>query len=76
MAYKIFDLWETETVVVNDPGLKRVINLKPKLMLKSRGRIKGDFSRTKINIVERLASLIANPGHRNKKHKIMTQKGS
>jgi small subunit ribosomal protein S7 len=73
---KIFDLWETESVAVNDPGLKRVINLKPKLVLKTHGRMKGDFSRSKINIVERLASLVANPGHRNKKHKIMTQKSA
>lgn len=72
MALKIFDLYETENVVINDPGLKRVINLKPKLVLKTRGRIRGDFSKTKINIVERLANLIAVPGHRGKKHKIMT----
>jgi small subunit ribosomal protein S7 len=73
---KIFDLWESESVVVNDPGLKRAINLKPKLVLKTHGRMKGDFSRSKINLIERLASLVANPGHRNKKHKIMTQKSA
>jgi small subunit ribosomal protein S7 len=71
---KIFDLWETEEIVVNDPGLKRVISLKPKLVLKTHGRLKGDFSRTKINIVERLASLLAVSGHRNKKHIIMNKK--
>src|SRR3989344_6318522 len=69
---KIFDLYETENIVVNDPGLKRVINLTPKLVLKSHGRAKGDFSKTKVNIVERLANLIGVPGHRNKKHKMMT----
>ena len=71
---KIFDLWETENIVVNDPGLKRVINLKPKLVLKSHGRLKGDYSRTKINIVERLSSLLSVSGHRNKKHIIMNKK--
>jgi small subunit ribosomal protein S7 len=69
---KIFDLYETDTIVVNDPGLKRVINTTPKLILKSHGRVKGDFSKTKVNIVERLANLLCVPGHRNKKHKMMT----
>lgn len=69
---KIFDLYEAENVLVNDPGLKRVINLTPKLMLKSHGRIKGKFAATKINLVERLIRILCNPGHRGKKHKIMT----
>jgi small subunit ribosomal protein S7 len=73
---KIFDLYETENIVVNDPGLKRVINLKPKMVLKSHGRIKGNFSKTKVNVVERLANLIGVPGHRGKKHKIMTGNAS
>ncbi len=71
---KIFDLWETDDIVVNDPGLKRVINLKPKLVIKTHGKIKGDFSRTKINILERLISLLSVSGHRNKKHIIMNKK--
>jgi small subunit ribosomal protein S7 len=69
---KIFDLYDCDNIVVNDPGLKRVINVSPKLILKSHGRLKGDFSKTKVNIVERLANLIGVPGHRNKKHKMMT----
>jgi small subunit ribosomal protein S7 len=73
---KIFDLYETESIVVNDPGLKRVINVSPKLILKSHGKLKGDFSKTKVNIVERLANLIAVPGHRGKKHKMMTSQAS
>ena len=73
---KIFDLYETDNVVVTDPGLKRVINLKPKLILKSHGRRKGNFSQIKVNLVERLANLIAVPGHRGKKHKIMTNRSS
>jgi small subunit ribosomal protein S7 len=73
---KIFDLYETEQIVVNDPGLKRVLNLKPKMVLKSHGRIRGKFAQTKINVVERLANLIAVPGHRSKKHKIMTAHAS
>ena len=73
---KIFDLYETDDIVVNDPGLKRVINLKGKTVLKSHGRIRGKFAATKINVVERLANLIAVPGHRSKKHKIMTAHAS
>jgi small subunit ribosomal protein S7 len=73
---KIFDLYETESIVVNDPALKRIINVSPKLILKSHGKIKGDFSKTKVNIVERLANLIAVPGHRGKKHKFMTSQAS
>ncbi len=73
---KIFDLYETENIVVNDPGLKRVITLSPKLVLKSHGRAKGDFSKTKVDIVERLANLVGVPGHRSKKHKIMNGRAS
>jgi len=73
---KIFDLYDCENVVVNDPALKRIINLKPKLVLKSHGRTRGKFSQTKINIVERLINLIGVPGHRNKKHIIMTSLAS
>jgi len=73
---KLFDLYDCDAVVVNDPGLKRVINLTPKIMLKSHGRSKGKFSKTKVNLVERLANLLGVPGHRNKKHKIMTPMAS
>ncbi len=73
---KIFDLYETDSIVINDPGLKRVINLKPKLILKSHGKAKGNFSKIKVNIVERLANLVAVPGHRGKKHKMMTCRAS
>lgn len=73
---KIFDLYDVDSVVVSDPGLKRVINIKPKLILKSHGRKHGDFSQTKVNLVERLANLVAVPGHRGKKHKVMTSGSS
>ena len=76
MAFKIFDLYDCDSVVITDPALKRVINLTPKLILKSHGKLKGDFSKTKVNIVERLANLIGVPGHRGKKHKMMTSQAS
>ena len=73
---KMFDLWETDDIVVNDPGLKRVINLKAKTVIKTHGKLKGDFSKSKVNLVERLISLIAVAGHRNKKHIIMNKKSA
>jgi small subunit ribosomal protein S7 len=69
---KVFGLFDASEVRVEDPGMKRVINLNPKLMLKSHGRIKWDPARTKVNVVERLINLLQVPGSRGKKHKIIT----
>lgn len=71
MIFKIFDLYETEGIVVNDIGLKSVINLTPKLILKSHGRNIQKFGQIKTNIVERLINRISVAGHRGKKHKII-----
>ncbi|MEK6847942.1 MAG: 30S ribosomal protein S7 [Nanoarchaeota archaeon] len=71
MQFKIFDLYETADIQVEDPGLKNVINLKPKLMLKSHGRNVQKFGQTKINLVERLINRLAVAGHRGKKHRII-----
>jgi small subunit ribosomal protein S7 len=70
---KIFDLYDTQSVLVEDQGLKRVISLVPKTVLKSKGRIRGKFAQTKVNIVERLIRILSTPGHRGKKHKVMTR---
>lgn len=72
MAFKIFDLWDVSEIKVNDPALKRYINLDARLVIKSHGRERERFSKTKVNIIERLISLLAVPGHRGKKQKIMT----
>jgi small subunit ribosomal protein S7 len=69
---KIFDLYETKEVKVEDESLKKYINLDEKLVLKSHGRHTEKFGKGKINIIERLAGLVAVPGHRGKKHKIQT----
>jgi small subunit ribosomal protein S7 len=69
---KIFDLYEINGIKVEDPALKKYLNIDYKLVLKSHGRNTGKFARSKINIVERLASLVGVPGHRGKKHKIQT----
>jgi len=69
---KVFGLFDASEVRVEDPGLKKVVNLQAKLMLKSHGRIKWDPARTKVNVVERLVNLLQVPGSRGKKHKIIT----
>ncbi len=71
LKFKIFDLYETEGIAVNDAGLKNVINLTPKLVLKSHGRNVQKFGQIKTNIVERLINRISVAGHRGKKHKII-----
>jgi len=69
---KVFGLFDASEVRVEDPGLKKVINLNAKLMLKSHGRIKYDPTRAKVNVVERLINLLQVPGSRGKKHRIIT----
>jgi len=70
-TFKIFDLYDLSEVKVEDPGLKKVINLEPKLILKSYGRQVQKFGQAKINVVERLMNRVATAGHRGKKHKII-----
>jgi len=69
---KVFGLFDASEVRVEDLGLKKVINLNAKLMLKSHGRIKYDPTRAKVNVVERLINLLQVPGSRGKKHRIIT----
>ncbi|MEM1535409.1 MAG: 30S ribosomal protein S7 [Candidatus Pacearchaeota archaeon] len=74
MEFKIFDLWPVSNVVVSDPGLKRYINLEPRLMPRSYGKLsKKRFAKTKMHIVERLIGFLQVPGHRGKKHRIITE---
>jgi len=68
--FKIFDRYDLSQVQVKDPGLKQVINLKPKLIIRSQGRNVVKLGQTKVNIIERLMNRIAVSGHRGKKHKI------
>ncbi len=71
--FKIFDLYDLSEVSVEDAGLKNVINLEPKLILKSHGRNVQKYGQVKVNIVERLMNRLATAGHRGKKHRL--QKG-
>jgi len=68
--FKIFDLYDLSEIKVEDPGLKQMINLQPKLILKSHGRNAKKFGQLKVNIVERLMNRIGVSGHRGKKHKL------
>ncbi len=72
-AFKIFDKYDLSEIVVEDLGLKTVINLEPKLVVKSHGRNVSKMGKAKVNIVERLMNKIGTAGHRGKKHKL--QKG-
>jgi len=69
--FKIFDLYDLSEIKVEDPGLKNIINLQPKLVLKEYGRNFQKFGQLKVNIVERLMNRVAVAGHRGKKHKII-----
>lgn len=70
---KIFGLYDISEVKVEDPGLKRYINLDVRLLPKARGKSREKFGKGKVNIVERLINVLATPGHRGKKHKIITR---
>jgi small subunit ribosomal protein S7 len=70
---KIFDIYDASEVKVEDFGLKKYINLDTRLIVKTRGRHREKFSKAKVNIIERLINLLSVPGHRGKKHKVMTK---
>ncbi len=75
-GFKLFGLYDVSDIKINDPGIKRYINLDQKLLVKSHGRVREKFGKSKINLLEIFANLIAVPGHRGKKHKIQTSQKS
>ena len=67
---KLFGRWSCD-IEVRDPGLRNYITLKPRLLPKSAGiYAKHRFYKSKMHIVERLATHIMQAGHSGKKHKI------
>jgi small subunit ribosomal protein S7 len=70
--FKLFGLYDVSDIKVIDSGMRKYINLEPKLLVKSHGRIREKFSKGKINLLEIFANLVGVPGHRGKKHKIQT----
>ncbi|MFH1590183.1 MAG: 30S ribosomal protein S7 [archaeon] len=66
-----FNRWDCSKIQVEDPGLKRYINVNPVIVPKTGARYAGNrFHKSKVFIVERLINRIMVPGHRSKKHKI------
>jgi small subunit ribosomal protein S7 len=65
---KLFGKWPFDIKIL-DKGLERYINLNPKIIPKSCGRYaKQQFSKSKMNIVERFITHLMVPGHKGKKH--------
>jgi len=69
--FKLFDRYDVSEIKIEDEGLRNVINLNQKLIVKSHGRNVVKAGQAKVNIVERLMNRLATAGHRGKKHKLM-----
>jgi len=69
-VFKVFDKYDLSEITIKDPGLKDVINLEPKLIIKSQGRNVVKHGQVRVNIIERLMNKLSVAGHRNKKHKL------
>jgi len=69
----VLEAYEMSSVKVEDPGLRRYINLDTRLFAKTYGRAKQRFGKAKVHLLERLANILGVPGHRGKKHKIITK---
>jgi small subunit ribosomal protein S7 len=66
---KVFNKYSVEGITVTDPGLKRYISLKPRIVTKTGGKNVGiRFHKSKTFIVERLINKLMNSGHKSKKH--------
>jgi len=69
VQFKLFNKWDVTGVVVEDPGLKKYVDIRPMLVPRSYGRnAKQRFGKSKANIVERLMNKLMVPGHKGKKH--------
>ncbi len=67
----VFNRWDIEGIQVSDPGLKKYINLEPRVVPHSGGRAaKFRFRKSNVFIIERLMNRLMNTGHKAKKHKI------
>ena len=60
---KVFDKWSTEDIEVTDPGLEKYLSVRPILFPHSGGRHEHKrFSKSALNIVERLVNNMMRPG--------------
>lgn len=70
MEEKLFGKWPAD-FEVQDPGLKRYMNIRPYFFPRTSGRFQfAQFQKSKINIVERYANKLMVAGHQGKKHKM------
>lgn len=68
MDVKLFDRWSFNEVQVKDEGMKRYISLNPVYLPHNSGRLSGkQFSKSKMNIVERLVNKMMRSGQGTKK---------
>lgn len=66
---KMFDRWDIEGIKIEDPGLKNVVNLQPRIIPRTGARYAGKrFHKSKAFIVERLINKLMVAGHKGKKH--------
>ncbi len=73
MTIKAFNRWSLEGIQVEDPGLKKYINLTPRVVPHTGGKnAKTRFHKSNTFIIERLIKRLMNTGHKAKKHKITT----
>ncbi len=69
MEVKAFNRWSTEGIKIEDPGLKKYIQLEPRIVPKTGAKYAGmRFHKSKTFIVERLINKLMVPGHKGKKH--------
>ncbi|MEM2250805.1 MAG: hypothetical protein QW626_01705 [Candidatus Hadarchaeales archaeon] len=74
MSFKYFGKWDVENVVIRDPGLKRYINLEPRIVLHTSARhANKQFGKAQVSIVERLMNKLmrSGPGARKLKGKVI-----
>ncbi len=66
---KAFNRWSTEGIQVEDPGLKRYIDLDATYVPRTGARYAGSrFHKSRVFIIERFMNKIQNSGHKSKKH--------
>lgn len=68
MTIKLFDRWDFTDVEVKHEGMKRYISLKPVYIPYTSGRLSGkQFSKSRMNVVERLANKLMRSGQGTRK---------
>ncbi|HLC59435.1 MAG TPA: 30S ribosomal protein S7 [archaeon] len=68
---KLFGKWDSNGIQIDDAGLKNYLNISPKIIPKSSGRLSSQqFYKSKMHIVERLMNKLMVSGHKSRKHVI------